>query len=174
MKTSLFSILLVACSLAAQAETLTLPNGTPVRMRLAQTISSGTAKLNQSVPFETLDDLKVGEVMVVPKGTIAMGTVTQVEPKRRMGRAGKLDVALDYVLAVSGEKVLLTAQQGAKGGSNVGKVTTGVVVTSVLFFPAAPLFLLAHGKDIEMQKGTEITGYSNGDTKLRKLPDGAK
>ncbi|GEM_PF-3250938 len=146
-----------------------LPNGTPVRMRLAQTISSGTAKLNETIPFEVLEDIKVGEITVVPKGTTAVGSVTQVQPKRRMGRSGKLDVALEYVLAVSGEKILLTAQKGGSGGSNVGKVTTGVVVTSLVFFPAAPLFLLAHGKDLEVLKGTEITGYTNGDTKLLKF-----
>jgi hypothetical protein len=41
-----------------------------------------------------------------------------------------------------------------------------MVATSVVFFPAAPLFLFMHGKDITIPQGTEITAYINGDTAL--------
>jgi hypothetical protein len=37
-----------------------------------------------------------------------------------------------------------------------------------VFFPAAPLFLFMHGKDITIPKGTEITAYINGDTRLEE------
>lgn len=168
MKNKVLLFLMMFALVAMAADPLTIPNGAPVRMRLAQTISSGTAKLNETVPFELLEDIKAGETVVVAKGTTAIGSVTHVQPKRRMGRSGKLDVALDYVLSKSGEKILLTAQKGGNAGSNAGKVTTAVVATSIVFFPAAPLFLLVHGKDIEIPKGTEITAYVNGDTKLLK------
>ena len=35
-----------------------------------------------------------------------------------------------------------------------------------MFFPAAPLFLFIHGKDITIPKGTEITAFINGDVPL--------
>jgi plastocyanin len=35
-----------------------------------------------------------------------------------------------------------------------------------VFFPAAPLFLFMHGKDITIPKGTEITAFVNGDVSL--------
>jgi hypothetical protein len=41
-----------------------------------------------------------------------------------------------------------------------------MVATGVVFFPAAPLFLFMHGKDIVIPKGTEITAYINGDMRL--------
>lgn len=40
------------------------------------------------------------------------------------------------------------------------------MATSLVFFPAAPLFLLIHGKDITIPKGTEITAYISGDIPL--------
>jgi hypothetical protein len=40
------------------------------------------------------------------------------------------------------------------------------VASSILFFPAAPFFLLMKGKDITIPKGTEITAYVNGDITL--------
>jgi hypothetical protein len=42
----------------------------------------------------------------------------------------------------------------------------GMVATSSVFFPAAPLFLLMDGKDISIPKGTEVTAYVNGDMKM--------
>lgn len=53
-----------------------------------------------------------------------------------------------------------------KGGGHQGAITGAVVATSIVFFPAAPLFLLVHGKDITIPKGTEITAYINGDIPL--------
>jgi len=58
------------------------------------------------------------------------------------------------------------AVKGAAGGGNTGKMTGAIVATSIVFFPAAPLFLFVHGKDITIPKGTEITAYVNGDVKL--------
>jgi hypothetical protein len=45
-------------------------------------------------------------------------------------------------------------------------MTGAIVATSIVFFPAAPLFLLIKGKDITIPKGTEITAYINGDVPL--------
>ena len=41
-----------------------------------------------------------------------------------------------------------------------------MVATSIVFFPAAPLFLLMKGKDITIPKGHEITAYVNVDFKV--------
>jgi hypothetical protein len=45
-------------------------------------------------------------------------------------------------------------------------MTTAMVATGIFFFPAAPLFLFMHGKDMTIPKGTEITAYVNGDVPL--------
>jgi hypothetical protein len=45
-------------------------------------------------------------------------------------------------------------------------MTGAIVVTSIVFFPAAPLFLFMKGKDITIPKGTEITAYINGEVPL--------
>jgi hypothetical protein len=83
-----------------------------------------------------------------------------------MGRAGKLNINIDNVRLSSGEKVALRAVKDVKGGGHQGAITGAIVATSIVFFPAAPLFLLVHGKDITIPKGTEITAYINGDIPL--------
>src|SRR6202041_2387279 len=41
-----------------------------------------------------------------------------------------------------------------------------IVGTAIVFFPAAPLLLFIHGKDITIPKGTEVTAFVSGDMNL--------
>ena len=143
-----------------------LAEDTPVRIRLARTMSSRDARVDERVDFEVLEDIKVGNVVVVERGALAIATVTEAHPKRRMGRAGKLHMNIDYVRLANGEKVLLRAVKGGSGGNHIAAMTGAMVATSLVFFPAAPFFLFLHGKDITIPKGTEITAYVAADTPL--------
>jgi len=143
-----------------------LAEDTPVRIRLARTMSSRDARVDDRADFEVLEDIKVGSVVVVERGAMAIATVTEAHPKRRMGRAGRLKMNIDYVRLANGQKVLLRAVKGGNGGNHIGAMTGAMVATSIVFFPAAPLFLFMHGKDITIPKGTEITAYVAADTPL--------
>jgi len=143
-----------------------LAEDTPVRIRLARTMSSKDAKVDERVDFDVLEDVKVGDVVVIDRGATAIATVTEAHPKRRMGRSGRLHMNIDYVRLANGEKVPLRAVKGGNGGNHVAAMTGAMVATSVVFFPAAPLFLFMHGKDITIPKGTEVTAYVAGDTPL--------
>lgn len=143
-----------------------LEDGTPVRLRMSQTVSSASAHVNDRVQFEVLDEVKVGTVTVIPQGGIAWGTVTEAQPKRRMGRGGKLEIVMDSVRLTDGEKAPLRATKEAKGGSHTGAMTAGIVATGLIFFPAAPFFLFMHGKDITIPKGTEVPTFVDGNFHL--------
>ncbi len=143
-----------------------LEDGTPVKLRTNRTVSSADAHVNDTLDFEVLEEVKVHDVIVIPRGGIAWGTITEAQPKRRMGREGKLNINIDDVKLSSGEKVPLRAVKEAKGGGHQGAMTGAIVATAIVFFPAAPLFLLIKGKDITIPKGTEITAYINGDVPL--------
>lgn len=144
----------------------TLLDGTPVKLRLSQSISSADAKVGQEVPFEVIEEIKVDDVVVLPKGATAIANVTEAEHKKSMGRAGKLNVAISYARLADNEKAALRAVKEAKGGGHVGAMTGAIVATSIVFFPAAPLFLFVHGKDITIPQGTEITAFVDGDLHL--------
>ncbi len=143
-----------------------LQDGTPVKLRLSRNMSSADAKTGETVDFEVLEDVKIGEVLIIPRGGVALATVTEAKPRGRMGRGGKLDINIDSVRTVTGEKIALRAVKETKGGSHTGAMTGAIVATSIIFFPAAPFFLFMKGKDISIPKGTEITAYVNGDTSL--------
>ena len=143
-----------------------LEDGTPIKLRLSRTVSSEDAKVNDKVDFDVLEDVKVGDTVVIPKGSIAWGTVTEAQSKRRMARGGKLDMNIDDVRLEDGEKAALRAVKEVKGGGHTGAMTAGIVATSLIVWPAAPFFLFMHGKDVTIPKGTEITAYVNGDLDL--------
>lgn len=151
-----------------------LEDGTPIKVRLQRTLSSADAQVDDRVDFDVLEEVKVNDVVVIPKGSVAWGTVTEAQPKRRMGHGGKLDVNIDSVRLADGEKAPLRAVKDVKGASHVGRMTGAIVATSIVFFPAAPFFLFMHGKDITIPKGTEITAYINGDMSLDPAKFGVK
>ena len=144
----------------------TLQDGTAVKLRLTENLTSATAKTGQQVLFEVVEEVDVEGVPVVAKGAQALATVTTAETKKSMGRGGKLDVNIDSVRLVDGEKAMLRATEGGKGGGHVGAMTAGMVGTAIVFFPAAPLLLFIHGKDITIPEGTAVTAFVQGDIKL--------
>jgi PEGA domain len=162
-----------ATATASSVQPHTLLDGTPVKLRLSETISSADAKVNQEIPFEVVEDVKVDDSSVLPKGATAIGTVTEADHKKSMGRAGKLNLSISYARLADNEKVALRATKDTKGGGHVGAMTGAIVATSIIFFPAAPLFLFIHGKDITIPQGTEITAFVEGDMHLDMAKFGA-
>lgn len=152
-------LLFVNLAVLAQEQQRTLHEGTPVRMKTSRTVSSGSAHRGDPVDFEILDDMKLGEVVLVPKGSVALATVAEAVPKKRVGRGGKLNVNIDFVRLPSGEKLALRGVQHVNGGGYSGAMTGAFVAECIVFLPAALLFVFMQGKDITIPKGQEISVY---------------
>jgi hypothetical protein len=143
-----------------------LEDGTAVTLRLGRSLSSADAHAGDRVDFEVAEEISVNRIVVILKDSPASGTVIAAHKKRRMGRAGKLDVTIDSVQLADGEKATLRAVKESQGGSHTGIMAGGMVATSLIVWPAAPVFLLMHGKDVTIPKGTEVTAYISGDRRL--------
>ena len=151
---------------AAPSKGFVLEDGTTVTLRLGRALSSADAHAGDRVDFEVAQEVSVNRIVVIPKDSPASGTVITAQKKRRMGRAGKLDVSIESVQLADGEKATLRAVKESQGGSHAGIMAGGMVATSLIVWPAAPVFLLMHGKDVTIPRGTEVTAYINGDVKL--------
>lgn len=143
----------------AAPSVLKIPDGTPLRLSLMDTLNSGTNEVDDPIHFDVTEDVKVGDAVAIPKGSTATGHVVEVEPKRRMGRAGKLNFSVDFVKAPDGANVRLRAVSNRKGEDKSGTVIVGTVLLS-------PLFLIMHGKDINIPKGTQFAAYVDGDREI--------
>jgi hypothetical protein len=142
----------------AGSEKLVLKEGTDIRLRFAQDLSSKTAEEGDSVNMVLDEDLKVGDVLVVRAGAKALATVTNAKKAGMMGRAGELNIRLDHLTA-GDTRVRL---RGSKGKEGEGKEGTAIALT-VLF---GPLGLIKHGKNIEIKEGTLLTAFVDEDTAL--------
>lgn len=140
-----------------------LHEGTPVRMKINRTVSSADAEAGQNVDFTTLDDVKVGDMVIIPQGSIAMATITEAQAKGHLGKGGKLGMNIDYVRLPDGDKIPLRGIQDVKGGGHMGAMTGAMVATAIVFWPAAPFFLFMKGKDTKIPEGHEVTVYTNTD-----------
>jgi hypothetical protein len=120
MKTAV-TFLLSAALAAAQ---ITVPDGTRIRVRLDQSISSSTAEEGQTVELSVTEPVKVGDQLAILEGARVTGTVTQAQEKRHMGRAGKLDFSIDRVRVADGNWVPLRYTVNKKSGGSHA-VSTG-------------------------------------------------
>ncbi len=155
-----------AATAQEQAQAFTLEDGTPIKLVLSQNLSSATAHTGDLVAFETVEDVKVQNVVVIPRGSNAWATITDAQHKRRLGRAGHLDLNIDKVRLADGEKVLLRAVAGGSGGGHQGAMIGAMVATSIFTLGGSALFLLMHGKDMKIPEGTQVTAFIQGDVTL--------
>src|SRR3954470_20044624 len=153
--------LLLLSALGCSAQTV-LPEGTKVRVRLDQNISSATAEDGQIVELSVTDAVKAGETVVIPEGAHVTGTITQAQGKRRMGRAGKLDFSIDRLKTADNQWVPLRYTVTKKSGQSHA-VSTGIMAAgaAVVFWPAAPVFLLRKGADITINRGTTFEVFTD-------------
>ena len=128
-----------------------LAEGTEVRLRLLDSISSATATQGQRFNLELDDDVRVDGVVVIPRGAKAVGTVMHAKKRGFLGKGGELNIMVDYLL-VNDERVRLRANSGNEGDDKVG----ATVALTVLF---GPLGLLKRGKNIELNPGLVIPAY---------------
>lgn len=129
-----------------------VPDGEKVRLLLMQDISSATAHEGDRIELSVVEDFKVGEDVVIAKGALAEGRITEVKKKRMLGQGGKLLMSIERVRAVDGQNLRLRATSGREGDDKIGKT----VVVAVL---AGPFALLVKGKDVVSPRGTEYTVY---------------
>lgn len=139
-----------------------LREGTDVPLKFAQALSSKTAAEGDPVAFVLDEDLKVGDVVVARAGSTAFGEVTNVKKSGMMGKAGELNVRLDY-LKVGESKIKLRGTKGKEGESG----TTGAIVLTVLF---GPIGLIKHGKNIDIPEGAALKAYVADDISLPAAP----
>jgi hypothetical protein len=147
----------------AQAQKVKLEEGSQIRLRLMESLSSATAQVGQTIAFEVLDPIVVEGTVVVAEGAPAWATIIEAANKKSFGRAGKLSFRLDYVKAVDGSKIPLRASSVNKGQGR-GATSTAIIAASALFFlPAAPIGMMVKGKNVDIPRGQHIQAFTDGD-----------
>jgi hypothetical protein len=154
----------------------TLPESTEVNVRLEQSLSSRTARVEDRFEATVARPVYVDGRIVIPDGSRVQGTVTVVERAQRPARGGRLNLSFDRLLLDDGSTVDLSARlvqvhedlgsgdtvkQGAIGaaiGGILGKVIGGTkgAIVGVLLGGAGGA-ITSSGDDVELPAGTVFT-----------------
>lgn len=143
-----------------------LEDGTPVKLRLARSLSSADARAGQEIPFEVMDDVDVDGVTVLHRGAAAIGVVTDADSARKMDREGKLSFRLSYLTLADEEKAALRSFSHSKGHSGV---SDGAALGAYAAGGLVGLFVLTaltKGTNVLIPHGTKITAFVDGDMHL--------
>jgi hypothetical protein len=151
-----------------------VPVGTEFDVRIINSLSSGTAQVEDRFEATTMVDLTEGERVLVPAGSTMRGVVSSVNKAGRINRKGSLTLAFDQI-TVNGKDAPLKAtvtqaleSEGVRG--EVGKIGAGAGVGAIIGgilggFKGAMAGILiggggtiaaTEGKDVELPAGTVL------------------
>ena len=146
---------------ASSSGPVLLKEGTEIKLKLRDKITSKTAVEGDLVNLILDQDLKVGEITVARAGSVAVASVSRAAKAGMLGSPGDLDLSLEYLRAND----LSVRLRGTKGKQGNGKEGATVALT-VLF---GPVGLIKHGRNAEFKEATPLVAYVDQDTVLPAL-----
>ena len=109
-----------------------LPANTEVLLKVNQEVTTKgkTWKEGDTFNLTVVDDVMLGDYVVIPEGSRAVGRITWLTSKGAFGKSGKMDVELEHV-EVAGRKIRLDGTYRQEGEGNTLATVGGVLVAGV-------------------------------------------
>jgi hypothetical protein len=148
--------------IAIQGKTVIIPDGTEISVITTEALSSKTATEGDPINFKVDEDLIIDGVIVIAKGTLVKGEVSEAKSSGHFGRGGKLNIRVNSTETIDKQKLKLRASKGRVGGD-----ATGTTVALVVIF--GPLGFLKKGKNAEIKEGTRVKVFTD-EVKTVQLP----
>ena len=101
-----------------QSAELTIPAGTPITVRLQESLSSRSAVPGERFEAELDEPLVLQDRVVAPVGTMVTGHVVVARRSGRLHHPGELGLTLDYLTVGQQNVPLATSHVVARGGSH--------------------------------------------------------
>jgi hypothetical protein len=93
-----------------------LPAGTPVHVRLLQSLNTHKSEVIENVPFQVISTVRIGDFTVIERGTNAIGRAFITSPEFP-GRKAQIYLVLGPTSAVTGTEIPLSGIQNKMGES---------------------------------------------------------
>lgn len=145
--------------IAANGVKVKLPANSPVILKLNDTIKGNDSIQGTTVNFTVVNDVKVGNSIVVKAGSRAKAQVSMQDDNGIIGQSGKVLISDFGVQAVDGTFIPLQGSLSEKGKD---KMIMSVGLAIVL----CPLFLLMKGGEATLPAGMEKTTYTAADAEI--------
>lgn len=151
-------------------QTIRLASATPIHLFLAETLSSKSAKVGDTVRLQVLGDVRIGDLVVIANKAPAIGKIEAVQSAGRAWRAGRLILKLETVKLVNQQPQRLEAWNATKGADTGAAIewTNAVMQSYGLALFALPFAPLQHGNQAFLYKGTLLDAITVGEASLPK------
>jgi hypothetical protein len=141
----------------APVDKIVVPEGTDIKMKTLEALSSKTAKVGDPVALEVTQDVRINGKVVVPRGSKAHGEVTLVKKSGIAGKAGDLAIRPNYV-RVGDLKIVVRGSKDTEGASKRGEAIALASISGV--------GILKRGQTAQVPVGTEVIGIVTEDTSV--------
>jgi len=136
-----------AAAATAATVNVVLQDGTPVKLRLGATAAANGVRVGETIELEVSEDVKVGDVVVVAKGSPASASVTNLRSGGNV-KGGWVDIDLDSVTLSDGERVPIRASKQRPFRADQSSVVS------------------SQAQDASITQGSDLTAYINGSQQL--------
>jgi hypothetical protein len=145
------------CGIAAAQ--VQIPEGTRLRVRLDEDLSSESVQRGRTVRLSVADEVKVGDAVVIASGAAVTGRVTEVVPKK-FTKSGKLDFSIDRVTAADGGAILLRYSPEDKdaAGLQSGIINSGA---TMMLGPAGLVLGMMRAKEATFATGMIVEVFTD-------------
>lgn len=128
-----------------------LPANTEVLLKMNQEVTTkgDTWSVGDQFKLTVVEDVMLGEYVVIPRGTPAWGKITWMTNKGAFGKSGKMDIELEY-LEMGGRRIKVDGTFRQEGEGNTLATVGGVIAAGV--FAA-----FITGKSGRIPEGRELT-----------------
>lgn len=142
------------------SQAVTIPANTLITMTNLDPLQSKTAQVGDTIRFAVSDDIYVGDVIAIPRGMEATGTITKVRKSGRFGKDGKIEITYNTVRAADGSPVPLTVGDKTKAEYKRTAGAVGASAAGAAIFGPVGLVggLFVHGNEVDIPAGT--TAYA--------------
>lgn len=157
---------------AGRTSSLDVPAGTELDVRLSQTLSSSANLVEDRFEATTMVDLREGDTIIVPAGSVMRGIVSGVTKTSRSERTGRLTLAFDQVtigrraIAIKATVTNTIESEGIKGeagrvgaGAGIGGIIGGILggakgAIAGILIGGGGTVAATEGKDVELPAGS--------------------
>ncbi len=152
---------------APSSSTATIPAGETLIVRLRSTVSTRQSRSGEKFDSILESDLRAGDTVIAPRGSLVRGTVVEVMPPHRLRKIAAISLTLDSVQTPGGDIALHTEPyavrtnhqggviRGAARGAAIGAITDEEIDNAA--GAGAAMAAMRRGDQIEFDSGSLIT-----------------
>ena len=135
-----------------------LVKDTLVKIKTLSTLNSKQSRVGDSVALGIAEDVFIGGVLVLPKGAVGTGKITEVRHAKNFGRDAKLEISFDNVRAVDDRSVTTFLGDKAKEETkSLAKAAGASVAGMVILGPVGIIGgAFISGKEAEIPIGSQL------------------